>query len=380
MPDCCSHQADDRGGGEHAADCHGVRAALLTPPGRGALSVVGIAGPGAVELVSRLFFPRGPQMLSERPDGAIVFGTWRAEDVGPGEELVVVRRGSDELEVHCHGGLAAAEAVLSSVERLGGLRQGWHAWLLAGGVDEVDVEARAALAVAGGPKAARILSRQLAGGLEAALEGVQSLIREGRRPEAEAAIDRLLRASRVGLRLTRPWRVVVTGVVNAGKSSLVNALAGYARSIVSPEAGTTRDLLEARIVLDGWEVDLIDTAGLRDTDAIGETERAGIGRAVAACAEADLVVRVIDALDARPVMAVPSEEVLVISKADLVADAVAQHGAAVRTSAATGQGIEELAARIVRRLVPEETDDPTLLAGAVPFTPRQVLQIEGLQP
>ena len=75
-------------------------------------------------------------------------------------------------------------------------------------------------------------------------------------------------ASRVGLRLVKPWRVVVSGPVNAGKSSLVNALAGFSRSIVSAEPGTTRDVLETRIVLDGWEIDLIYTAGLREPDEV----------------------------------------------------------------------------------------------------------------
>lgn len=357
---------------------------MLTPAGRGALAVVGVAGPAAAAFVGRLFSPRGGDPLPDRPDGGIVFGRWTGGEDGPGEELVVVRRGADDLEIHCHGGLAAAEAVLTSLARQGAVRQSWPAWLRAGGTAEIEVEAREALARAGGPKAARMLSRQLAGALEAELARVRALLESGHGRDARQAIDRLLRASRVGLRLVRPWRVVLVGSVNVGKSSLVNALAGFARSIVSPEAGTTRDLLETRIVLDGWEVDLIDTAGLRDEStsgaAEGATERAGIDRAVAACEAADLVLRVVEAgAPAEPHAAtLQPGDLLVRSKADLAGGTAAVPGGEVWTSAVAGVGIADLVAMIVHRLVPEESDEPGLLSGAVPFTDRQVALIEAL--
>ena len=349
-----------------------VRVALLTPPGRGALAVVGVAGPDAIEAVERLFTPRGGVLLRDRPDGAIAFGRWGDSDRG--EELVVIRRSAASLEVHCHGGLAASEAVIRGLESLGCLRQPWRDWLAAGGATEIEVEAREALARAGGPKAARILSRQLAGALQQELDRVRSLEVAGDRAAAQAAVDRMRRASRVGLRLTRPWRVVVAGEVNAGKSSLVNAIAGFARSIVSAEPGTTRDLLETRLVLDGWEVDLIDTAGLREDD-VGGVERAGIARGIAATADADLVLRVVDATSASGragfSLSAPAE-IIVLSKCDQCPGHTFGIEHAIRTSSVTGQGIDELVAVIVRRLVPEEEDDPTLLAGAVPFTERQL--------
>lgn len=353
-----------------------VRVALLTPPGRGALAVVGVAGRGALAAVARLFVPRGATPLDGRTDGAIVFGRWG--DAERGEELVVVRRSAERLEVHCHGGLAASEAVLASLEEAGAVRQAWPDWFAATGASVIEEEAREALARAGGPKAAQILCRQLAGALAAELARVAGLEAGGDVAGAAAARERLRRAARVGLRLTRPWRVVVAGEVNAGKSSLVNALAGHARSIVSPEPGTTRDVLETRIVLDGWEIDLIDTAGLRDEPA-GPTEAAGIERAYAAAAAADLVLHVVDERRTgfslseksdrlKPVL---RDTILVVTKCDL---APSESGPpnAIRTSAITGLGIDALAAEIMRRLIPEERDDPTLLAGPVPFTARQV--------
>jgi len=343
--------------------------------------VIGVDGPGATALVARLFAPRGRTSLAERSAPAIAFGTWRATDDGPGEDVVVIRRADDALEVHCHGGLAAAESILGSLERHGARRLPWADWLRAGGTPQIEVEAHEALAAAGGPKAARILTRQLAGRLEAELDRTRSLRDAGHRTECRLAVDRLLRAARVGLRLTRPWRVVVAGPTNAGKSSLVNAIAGHARSIVSPEAGTTRDLLETRIVLDGWEVDLVDTAGLRPVGAdAGEVEREGMARAIAACGTADLVLQVRDGTAAaqRDASTTP-RDLLVFSKADLVAPSAVAAGDAIWTSAVTGRGVQELVARIVRRLVPEEADEPPLLAGAVPFTPRQVQVIERLR-
>jgi tRNA modification GTPase len=315
-----------------------------------------------------------------------VFGCWTGAAEGPGEDLVVVRRGADELEIHCHGGLAASEAVIASLEQFGAARQAWPAWLRAGGTPEIEVEAREALAIAAGPKAVRILSRQLAGGLEAEIVRANGLLAQGRVAEARVALDKLGRAARVGLRLARPWRVVLAGSVNAGKSSLVNALAGHARSIVSPEPGTTRDLLETRVVLDGWEIDLVDTAGLRedggDDEAIG-VEQAGIARAVAAREEADLVLRVVDGRQVG--MGTPAvtanRELLVASKADLLGGAVhaVKTSGVVWTSATSGAGVAALATEIVRRLVPEESQEPALLNGGVPFTERQVALVEGLR-
>ncbi|NDC53281.1 MAG: hypothetical protein EBZ74_03075, partial [Planctomycetia bacterium] len=135
---------------------------------------------------------------------------------------------------------------------------------------------------------------------------------------------------------------------------------------------TTRDVLETRIVLDGWEIDLVDTAGLRGVfgdEPAGPTEAAGIARARAAAATADLVLHVVDARDAsRQAEARPPGTLLILSKCDLAADTVGAPPDAMRTSAATGLGIDALAAAIARKLVPEEYDEPDLLLNAVPFT------------
>lgn len=354
-----------------------VRVALLTPRGRGALAVVGVAGPAACTMADRRFSPRGGRPLAARSDGSICVGRWHAADdpAVAGEELVVVRVSAERLEVHCHGGLAAPEAVLASLEASGAIRQSWQAWAAEAAGSEIEREGRLLLAGVAGPRNARILVRQLSGCLEQELERIARLPPG---PGKAAAAERLLRAARVGLRLAQPWTVVFTGPVNAGKSSLVNALAGHGRCLVSAEPGTTRDLVTTRIVLGGWEVDLVDSAGLRpDEIAASATERAGIARAVAAASAADLVVRVEsveggDDASGPVVAAADARELRVVTKADLATPGWQPAADAVATSVVAGRGIAELAAAIVARLVPEDQEDPGLLGGPVPFTARQV--------
>ena len=396
-------------GGNPGTTDDSTRVTLLSPAGRGALAVVGVAGNRAVELVARLFVAQGQQPFQDRSVAAICFGRW----IASGEQLIVVRgmagSGSAALptvEVHCHGGTAAAEAVLTSLESLGAVRQLWPAWLSGSGASEIEVEARRALAQAGGPQAAQIVSRQLAGSLQRELDRIASLLAKAdecpqQRAEAIAAIDRVKRAAGVGLRLTRPWRVVVAVAVNAGKSSLVNAVGGFSRSIVSAEPGTSRDLLDTRLVIGGWEIDLVDTAGLREgrdyqdtvresagsvtipaTQATNAVEHEGIARAMAARASADLVLWVVDGRHAQPVGHCAANEVLICSKADLVERNNTDPWPldTVWTSARTGHGIADLTSIIIRRLVPQEEDEPSLLLGAVPFTARQLAIVESLYP
>lgn len=348
-----------------------VTVALLTPPGRAALAVVGVTGPGAVSLVDRLFLPRGGRPVAERSNGAIAYGAWRST----GEDVVVVRHAVDRVEVHGHGGLAAPAAVLAGLEAAGAVRGRWEDWPATGPCCR---EALEALPRAVGSKAAMILSRQASGALDEALGDVARLVRKGDHEAANRLADRLRAASRVGLRLTEPWRVVLAGGVNAGKSSLANAILGHARSLVAAAPGTTRDVLITTAVLDGWPVELVDTAGTRpDGQAPSAVERAGIDRARAARGQADLVLRVVPADAPASASGSPAAgELVVLSKADV--PAATRWPDAIATSAVTGEGIEDLIAAICDRLVPEERRDPELLTGAVPFTSRQIAEIAGL--
>lgn len=356
----------------------GASVALLTPPGRGALAVIGLRGPAATDIVARLFLPRGASPL-EWPSGRLGVGAWRGV-ASPGsgaiapEEVVAVRT-DDGWEIHCHGGLAAPEAILGDLVGVGAILVPPGAWVTGAGTA---AEAIHLFPAARGLRPARILARQHAGALDTALADLAMLAASD--PDAAAArADRLLAAARVGLRVVRPWRVAFTGTVNAGKSSLVNALAGHARSIVSPHPGTTRDVVETPVVLGGWGVVLIDTAGMSEggARAVDSTERAGQERALEAIGSADLVVRVV--ASGSPVPERGDEELVVVSKGDLAGRAPDAHpSGGVVTSAVTGHGIDDLADSIVDRLVPEQRRDPPLLEGPVPFLERHVGLIRGI--
>ena len=172
---------------------------------------------------------------------------------------------------------------------------------------------------------------------------------------AAAALTKIIGRAEFGEHLTRPWRVVLAGRPNAGKSSLMNALLGYPRSIVFAEPGTTRDVLTATTALCGWPVELVDTAGLRASSEPIEAE--GVARAERQVREADLVLLVCDVTadwsnDDRDAVAAARQTLVIHHKCDL-ASVPGGRPAGLAVSALTGQGIDELCRAIAARLVPE---------------------------
>ena len=154
--------------------------------------------------------------------------------------------------------------------------------------------------------------------------------------------------------MTRPWRIVLTGEPNVGKSSLLNALLGYERSIVFDQPGTTRDALRAITAIDGWPVELFDTAGLRTPG--DSLEAAGLERAREQLAAADCVLHVTDASQVATVE--PRRgAILVGNKSDLIDGPLCaawqqRHPGGILVSAKTGAGIDELCRILSGRLVP----------------------------
>lgn len=370
-----------------------LRISLLTPVGRGALAVVGLSGEQALASLAEFFFCSGTPLVT-RPDNAVVFGRWGNKTHG--EELVVVRRSQTVFEVHCHGGLAACEVVMADLVSQGAIRQTWKEWLSECSTPKdlcnkhqdghhivIENEAREAISLAASPRAAKILCKQLSGVLAAEIDRIELLNKKRCFSEARDAVSVLLSLSRIGLRLIRPWKVVVIGPANAGKSSLINALAGYSRNIVSHEPGTTRDAVETRMVLDGWEVDLIDTAGIREAETVhSESEKQGIQKALHAAQFADLVVNVQPSPfhSSSPSHVVENaypKTICVLSKHDLTPDHTSPEGF-VSTSTCTGHGIQKLMNLIVRSLLADVANQPELLEGPVPFTERQVRYLKTL--
>lgn len=179
---------------------------------------------------------------------------------------------------------------------------------------------------------------------------------------AHRRIEELSSRAELGRHLTIPWRVAIAGPPNVGKSSLLNVLAGFQRSVVAPVPGTTRDVVSVELAIDGWPVEFLDMAGLREAN--DELERAGVERALAALASVDLVLWLFDATEsnpARPVPMVPVGRALTIANKCDLTDSPPE--ADLLISAKTGAGIPALCDAISRKLVPT----PPAAGAAIPI-------------
>jgi tRNA modification GTPase len=366
----------------------------LTPLGRGAVAVVLLAGPDGLPIVEQCFAPASGRRLGDVPLQRIVFGRFSGTD---GEEVVVCQRSRDEIEIHCHGGTAAVHALIGQLVQLGCRQVSWQDWLRRTCGGPMKAAAYIALADAPTARTAAILLDQYHGALANAVRQIAVAIESANWQQAAVAIDAVLAYRDVGMHLATPWRVVLTGPTNVGKSSLINALAGFPRAIVSPQPGTTRDVVTTTTAIDGWPVELADTAGIRDP--MDELESAGIDLAEKTVAGAELVVIVNDAtqpfsctsdqiLSAMPSRFARRRVVRVLNKIDLLPETHTEDEACnespqyrqsqwhslrvVRTSAVTGQGIEDLIAAITEALVPHAPAP----GAAVPFTAEQVAALE----
>ncbi len=292
--------------------------------------------------------------------------------------------GEDMAELHLHGGRAVVAAALEALAELNGFRPAEAGEFTrrafeGGRLDLTQVEGLADLVMAETEAQRRQALRQAGGGLRDLYEGWRErLLRARALLEAEldfpdeddvpgSVADRAwqdvgaiageigahLDDAHQGERLREGFEIVVLGAPNAGKSSLINALARRDVAIVSTEPGTTRDLIEVRLDLGGYPVTVVDTAGLRE--AAGVVEEEGIRRATARAAGADLVLWLHDvtAAWAEPPPAGASIPRLAIgTKGDLI-DSAKERGrisglADAIVSVKTGEGLDELIARLER--------------------------------
>jgi tRNA modification GTPase len=338
---------------------------LLTPPGTGAIATVQVAGPLAWTCARSLFQPVG-KPLPELPElHRLWFGRLGGEIADEVILAVTATHPTVVIEVHCHGGQRVVQWVMEQFTGLGCKR------VEADRARTPSEETAEALRKAPTLRTASILLDQVHGAFARAVQQVIELLWTDP-VEGYRALERLARFTSPGRHLVEPWKVVVAGAPNVGKSSLVNALAGFQRAVVSDVAGTTRDAVTVAVAFDGWPIELSDTAGLRDA---GGLEAEGIARARRVLRSADLVVWVLDAEEAEPqlpdtetksgVSLHPDRWLWVLNKTDRANRRGAVEGA-IEVSALTGAGIPELIAAVVARLVPEAPapGDP------VPFTDR----------
>jgi tRNA modification GTPase len=374
------HQPPHRGHEQQEA-VNDTIVAAATPPGRGGIAIVRISGPDTERMA------RG--MLHSLPAARVATSTaFYATDDDPIDQGLASYfpapnsyTGESVLELHCHGSPVVVEALIRRAVELGARRAGpgeftQRAYLNAK-LDLAQAEAVADLIDAASDSAARAALRSLQGefsrrvvslsdqlgelrthveaGIDFADEQIDALCDGALAKRLDAAIvelHQLQAAGRQGRLLTQGITVVIAGPPNAGKSTLLNRLAGHDAAIVTATPGTTRDVLRERITLDGLTLTVLDTAGLRT--ATDDIEAEGIRRARAAMAGADRILFVVDALadpDAagyRQERALLPEGVpvtLLFNKVDLVP----REGKTADTlalSALTGEGIDALVAHL----------------------------------
>jgi tRNA modification GTPase len=341
--------------------------ACLTPAGVGAIATLAVRGPRAWSIASSLFRPALP--VQPIP-GKFYLGQLGEEANACDEVLLAVK--PDGLELHCHGGVVVVRFLQAVFAGRGVAACTWQDQQHGDGISPLRRLAWEQLVHAPTVRTAAILLDQLHGAFDNTLADILGSHQNDNHASAVRLLGRLVQTQHLGRHLVEPFRVVIAGAPNVGKSSLVNALAGYTRSLVSAIPGTTRDVVTTRIALEGWPVELIDTAGLHASEDV--LERAGMARAQTVLERADLRLWVLDgsASPLFPPADIPFHGFL-INKTDLPA---AWEGEVTQSreyvSAKTGQGVTNVCQWIARLLRFEKA----LASGeGVAFTPELCTQV-----
>ncbi len=324
--------------------------AQLTAPGRGAVASILISGTDLPARLGGLFRPASGRELSRCFSLDIIYGRWFDQET-PGEDLIVCPLTDSFAEIHCHAGDAAVSAIVKSLEAHGFRAATAHEISEIRQVSPWQFDTEQALQSATTERTSLLLL-ELLNSIDDSIEYLANLI--GSEPRnAVKQLNEILKRREFGIHLTEPWKVVLCGKPNVGKSSLINAIVGFDRVIVHETAGTTRDVVEQLTAIDGWPVQLKDTAGLRVSS--DEIEVQGVRKARHEIQNADLVLLVTDATeneqpDAEVLEQKPGACLVVVNKSDLVANRVPVPNE-IWTSATTGHGLDKLVNEIGIRLV-----------------------------
>lgn len=358
---------------------HDSVAAIATPPGKGAVGIVRLSGNEALEIAAKVWRGKDPRGMGggQFTYGEIVDARGEILD----EALLLVFRkprsytGQDSVEFQTHGSPAVLRQVLQALLEAGARpAQPGEFTLRAylnGRMDLAQAESVLALVESESDAARRQARRGLSRGLSQRIESIADRLydllahiqawldypEEGVEPveiqttvsQVLAEVEHLLATAPAGRIAQKGARLALVGAPNAGKSSLLNALLGYERAIVTPIPGTTRDYLEAPLEIAGVPIVAVDTAGVRNTD--DPVERAGVERALGIAQEADLVLYLADPTQPRPEPPdLPWERVIkVATKADL--PALWEDAGFIRVSSPTGSGLDTLRKAIHHKLM-----------------------------
>ena len=361
-----------------------VISAVSTPFGRGGIAVVRISGDGAIETADRIFCRRGGSSLSQMDGRTVAYGDiiLHGEKIDDGCAAVFREpnsfTGEDTVEISCHGGILVTRRVFQSTLEAGArpaeagefTRRAFVNGKLSlaeaeAVMDLIDAESEGAVRLASGGSANALggeiaaIREKLIGLISSAYvqidypdEDLSGLDANGAADavrEIVSDIDKLLHTYRSGRAVMRGVDTIICGTPNTGKSSLLNALLGEDRAIVTPVAGTTRDTVEERCQAGKVTLNLCDTAGIRQSG--DEVERIGIERAKSRIAGCELALAVVDGSrelggDDRELLDTldPEKTVVVVNKTDLPrrCEKIAGFPHEVDVSCVTGEGIDRL--------------------------------------
>ncbi|MDA8169070.1 MAG: tRNA uridine-5-carboxymethylaminomethyl(34) synthesis GTPase MnmE [Nitrospiraceae bacterium] len=388
-------------------------AAISTPPGEGGIAIVRLSGPKALYIADGIFSSSVKDgKKRKRPSAAkshrMLYGF--IADPATGEQvdevLLSVMRApntytrEDMIEINCHGGGIPArktlELVLNGGARLAEPGEFTKRAFLNGRIDLSQAEAVLELIQAKSAQAEKLALEQLSGGLSGKInavrdgladicahmeayldfpeEGIEEKTEGQLKAGIEQARENLLALSRTyeeGRLIREGLKTAIAGRANVGKSSLLNALLGQERAIVTPLPGTTRDVISEYINIGGFALRIMDTAGIRRTEDIAEME--GVRRSRQAIEGADLVICVLDGSarltdEDREVLeaAEGKKRIVAVNKADLPrAWRPGESGDCISVSAKTGAGLEALKERIRESFTSRAKDPAEAAPGAI---------------